>query len=130
MTVNDIPQIVDKTLGALSDRFGTTGAYLWQAYVRYTMATGIGLAFLGMAFVIIGVYTLNRIKPIYEFISSNCDKRYGNGKEGANIGTTLIVIGCAILLIIGMGLVSCNIPTMFAPDGAALHELFSSMHQG
>jgi hypothetical protein len=115
--MDKLPDTLTKVLDELSHRFGTTGAYLWQAYVKYVQMPALGWLIGGMigslGLIVLGYKVYQNLPADKTFVE--------------NFDDTPIPFFCACLVFAGVVLfalfIGANWADVFAPQGAAVYYI-------
>lgn len=54
--MNNIPDVISKTIDVLSDKFGATGIHLWEVLVRQSYIYGFYSIFISLIILVLSIY--------------------------------------------------------------------------
>lgn len=112
--MNDVPATVGKVLDQISQRFGGTGKYLWDIYVKYTFSQALIYStggFIGLA------------SGLFLLYFGTKDWKNQDWDDDCTPAVCLIV--GFIVTFAGFMVAFTNLPMMLSPQGAAIASILS-----
>lgn len=128
--MQQIPEMIDKTLGVLANRFGSTGEHLWEALVRYQFAMGVATLACSVILFTIAIYLYYHLVTLYNWAlqAHTKGKEVGDREAGNSEGFITLGITCIGLFIAGTITMYNGIIQVVAPEGAAIMNVLSNLH--
>ena len=113
MSVESLPDRVERVLTEISKGIGTTVEYAWPEYVRYAWACGLTGALAGACLMAIGVAAAIAAWRFYR-------------RENYELTFPSIIVA-AFSLWLGAVAFFGNLPAVIAPEGKAISEIISNV---